>query len=353
MKKHLLGKGIALLALSILAWMLLCRLGFFAIACIWALAIGYVLLPLQKRLEKAMPGGRAALCTLMIAMLVLIGVPLFMIPVFAADLREIAAQIPQLTDSIRTELRGCVDWINHTAGLSLEYGLIDQLQQWVLKLLRDFSQETAVSLTRNLNPAGILIPFFVFYFLRDRQQLMHGMLYLIPVAYRGHVLAAASGINRVLHRYVHGQLLIATLVGILTALGLWLIGVRYWPLLGALAGILNVIPYVGGILAMIPLTLVSILGGWSQVIRTILVVLCVQQIESLLLSPRIMSVSLDLHPALVLSAVIVGGTLGGVFGFLFALPTLIVIRGVFRYLSLRMGEKKRPLHDCIGQEDDV
>ncbi|MGN0778235.1 MAG: AI-2E family transporter, partial [Aristaeellaceae bacterium] len=107
-----------------------------------------------------------------------------------------------------------------------------------------------------------------------------------------------------------------------------------WLLLGLLMGVMELVPYIGPVLAGIPAVLLSLQSGWIQALWTLLVIWAVQQVEGSLLSPRLLSGATRLHPLTVLLAISAGGMLAGTLGMLLALPAVVSFRGALRGLRL-------------------
>jgi predicted PurR-regulated permease PerM len=142
-------------------------------------------------------------------------------------------------------------------------------------------------------------------------------------------------IDDVLSAYIRGQLLLCLFVGGLATLSLFIIGVPFALVLGLIAGLLEALPYIGPILGAIPALVVALLSDPGTAIWTAIAFFSIQQIENLILVPRIAGESVKLHPAVVMVVLVVGNELAGFWGMLVAVPTTAVIRDVFKYLYLR------------------
>jgi predicted PurR-regulated permease PerM len=152
------------------------------------------------------------------------------------------------------------------------------------------------------------------------------------MAIRPKAVAVIREMRREISGFWRGQLMICGVVGALTALGLLIVGVPAWLLLGLLMGILELIPYIGPFLASVPVFLFTLPMGLGRVAWALGVVLLVQQLEGGLISPRLMSGATRLHPVTVLLAISAGGLLGGMAGMLLAVPVVVSLRGGLRML---------------------
>jgi predicted PurR-regulated permease PerM len=141
-------------------------------------------------------------------------------------------------------------------------------------------------------------------------------------------------VGRILQSYVLGQLLIASLMGAGYAIGFAMLRVPAWAGLAALAGFLNVVPYVGtasGAILAAGFTLAQY-GSWTRVLGVLAVIVAVQCIEGYYLTPRILGGRLRLHPMAVFLALLIAGKLFGFLGILIAIPTTAVLQVFWKFL---------------------
>ena len=168
------------------------------------------------------------------------------------------------------------------------------------------------------------------YFLTDRKRIGLQIELLLPRKYRSALIRHAAQFRLEIGLFLKGQALIALCVGFLSAVGLLILRVPFSVQLGMTAGVLNMIPYLGPIIACIPVGLVSLSEGPLALLFSIGVLIAVQQIDGLVLSPRIVGNSTGLPPVLILIAVLSAGVVWGIIGMLIAVPSLILIRTCVR-----------------------
>ena len=180
-----------------------------------------------------------------------------------------------------------------------------------------------------------LSPVMAYYFLRDREMFAYRASLWIPGKYRRRVLAAWQEMRREAGGYLRGQTLVAVAVAALTALGLRLVGIPAWLILGLVMGACEWIPYVGPLIGGAPIALFSLPLGMEKLLWGLGVTIFVQQVEGYYLSPRLMSGAMDLHPVYVLGLLSAGGLLGGLPGMVAALPLFVCARGAVRVLTAR------------------
>ena len=164
-------------------------------------------------------------------------------------------------------------------------------------------------------------------FLAIRPRLYRdGVVVLVPgEAARARVGETLDVCARALRLWLFGQFVSMTLVGLVTGLGLWLIGMTAPLALGLLAALFQFVPLLGPIVAALPALLLAVPHGLSMVLWTLAVYLAVHQIETNIVTPLIQRRAVDLPPALTMFAIIAMGTLLGVLGFIVATPALVII----------------------------
>jgi len=177
-----------------------------------------------------------------------------------------------------------------------------------------------------------LAPLLAFYFLKDAAHIRARLRSVVPEGWRADVLHLWSEVDRVLTKFIRGHVLVALLVGILTTTGFLVLGVEFAVLLGIIAGIADLIPYFGPVIGAVPAVALSALQSWQLAIYVIILVLVIQQLESSIISPKILGDSVGLHPVVVIFVLMAGGKLFGVLGMLFAVPGAAILRIIANYL---------------------
>ena len=143
--------------------------------------------------------------------------------------------------------------------------------------------------------------------------------------------------------YIRGQLIDALIMAILVSTSLYLIGIKYAVIIGILSGIGNLIPYLGPVVAYGSTILVSLLSGdWKRMIVALVVLFIIQTIDGNVINPKLLSSSIDVHPMLVIAALIIGGALGGFLGMLFAVPVAAFLKVQFDKIIWRLIRIRTP-----------
>ena len=189
----------------------------------------------------------------------------------------------------------------------------------------------------------LLLPVWAFYLLKDRVALTAQFDRSLPAAWRFDTWAVLRMVRRVFGQWVRAQLILGFTVGVFTFIGLTILSVtidpifgRYAILLSVIAGILELVPIIGPIVSAVPAVLLAATAGIEPVIAALILYTLVQQVENNLLVPKIQGDAIELHPAAVIFAIIIGGALAGLLGAILALPIAAALRDVSRYLFRRL-----------------
>ena len=181
----------------------------------------------------------------------------------------------------------------------------------------------------------ILVPFFAFFLLRDMHRLIALAMDRLPPQHVETSVAVWRELNGVIGRYIRGLVLDGLVVGALAALGLWAVRVPYPLLLGAFAGLANVVPFVGPLLSAAAAGLVVVLTpgqGLAGVVRVVMLFLVIKVLDDTIIQPFTIGRSVHLHPALLLGSVVVGSHALGVLGMIIAVPVATVLQETARLL---------------------
>ncbi len=179
----------------------------------------------------------------------------------------------------------------------------------------------------------VFVPVFAFYLLVDFPRLKEGIRLLVPMPYRETVMARLHEVDESVSSFLRGQLTIALVLAAINAVGLTLLGVPMGFLIGIVAGLANLIPYMALVVGLAP----ALLLAWieHQSLAVLLGVAAVftgaQLFEGMVLSPRILSQRVHLHPVWILLSIIVGGRLFGIVGMLVAVPAAATIQIFVRH----------------------
>jgi len=173
-----------------------------------------------------------------------------------------------------------------------------------------------------------LVPLISFFFLREGNRIAHAIVELVPNPYFELSLNLLHHINAQIGGYIRGQILATSIVACLAVIGLTMVGLRFPLVVGVVAGLANMIPYLGPLIGLGAALIVSLAtsGGWNMVVQVAIVFLFVQLIDNILVQPTVVAKSVDLHPLVVIIAVMVGSQIWGIIGMLIAVPLTGILK---------------------------
>ncbi len=320
---------IALLFIAAIGWLLFALHQTITILII-ALLIAYILNPVAGHLEYRGMSRLQATATIFLALsllLILLGV--YLIPLLIKEIVHIQHGITSGAGSVYFER---INALINDAIPMVNAEPID-VQAYINQGLKQFSESffsivgSVVSLVTTL----VIIPFAVFFLLKDGRHIKKSLVGLIPNRYFEMSLNIIYKIDLQLGGYLRGQFFDALIVGALSIIALWILNVRYNVLIGMFAGLANLIPYVGPLVGALTAMVVVLLNGGAT--ETILLVAAafavIQLMDNVLIQPLVVAKSVNLHPLIVIFAVIIGGQFFGILGMLLAVPATGILKVLF------------------------
>jgi predicted PurR-regulated permease PerM len=272
---------------------------------------------------------------------VIVVVALLVFPTVRDQIAELVERLPALSV-------GVVDWareLGERFGFDIE-SIFSQaaLEQW---LEDPANQETiqnlifgfgagAGFLIRGVTEAFVIIglaPVLAIYILIDLERFKTNAVKLTPPRFQEEVAYVGGEVGTAMGSFVRGQLLVAFLVGLASSIGMWLIDLPFWLLVGIIAGFLNLIPFLGPIVGGALAFVVALLNGdpwqgvWAVVIFTV-----IQQVDNHVITPLIQRTRVNLSPFSIVVALVIGGSLAGLLGVLVAVPVTAAIRIISGHL---------------------
>jgi predicted PurR-regulated permease PerM len=185
----------------------------------------------------------------------------------------------------------------------------------------------------------VTVPVLTFYFMKDADEISTFAKKLVLPRSRRWVFPLLKKIDDVLGRFIRGQLLVAMIIGVLSSIALLLLGVEYWIILGILAGLGDLVPYIGPFLGAIPAVIITLTSDPWKALWVIAAFVVIQQIEGNLISPKITGHSVGIHPAAIIFVLLLGGSLWGLIGLLVSVPLAgvfkVIIESIYDWFSTR------------------
>lgn len=283
-----------------------------------------------KYLDKLkMPRLLSVLLIYLISLGLLVGLLVIFIPSFAAEVKEFSTEFPNYADELYQRFQNLQDD-------SLKYkNIIEEIQN-VLGNLGDKLRELAANVfSKTLNIFGGLASFLLvivisFYLSVQKNGIKNLLKGVTPKEHEEYVLNLWERAQKKMGHWLQGQLVLAIIVGVAVYIGLSLLDVRFALLLAIIAGILELVPYIGPVLSAIPAVILALFQAPILAVWVIALYVVIQQLENYLLVPLVMRRAVGLHPVVVIIALLVGGKLLGILGILLAVPAAAVLAEFFK-----------------------
>jgi predicted PurR-regulated permease PerM len=303
-----------------------------------AFAAGMVFLlePVVRAFERMhLPRPVAAVLSLLALVAFILAVAALVLPTIRQQAADLGARLPDLY------LAG-INWVREV-GASLGLDVDELLSQEAIEAwLEDpANQETVQNLLLGFGAgAGQLIrgvaeavavlglaPILALYILIDLERFKSNTLEVTPPKHREEFSFVAGQVGTALGSFVRGQLLVSVIVGFASSVGMWLIDLPFWLLIGIIAGFLNLIPFLGPVVGAALAALVALLNGDpSQAFWAVVIFIAIQQVDNHVITPLVQRARVNLSPLVIVLALIIGGSVAGLLGVLVAVPMTAVIR---------------------------
>jgi predicted PurR-regulated permease PerM len=186
--------------------------------------------------------------------------------------------------------------------------------------------------------------FLGIYLSYDPHLYIRGILRLCPVNKRDHVSRALDTVGHILQWWLIGRLISMSVLGALTGIGLWLMGMKLAFTLGVFAAVISFVPYIGPIIAFVPIALLAVTSGWYMVLYVFALYMGIQTVESYILTPLVVQRTVAIPPLLTLTAQMLMGMAAGLVGLIFAMPVTAMIIVLVKYFYVR---------DVLGDTIDI
>lgn len=311
-----------------------------------AVAMAYVIAPAVAFGERhGLRRDRAILLVYAVLALLMTVVVLGLLPAAYREVQRLAQGLPEFLAQGRTWL-SALQARYQAAGLP--DGMRDGIDGYLLDLERQGNRLAAGAVGGLLGLLEwglylVLAPIFAYYILKDLDRLRRAVTWALPRRWRRTTWLLVHRVDGVLAGFVRGQLLLALMVGLLAALAVRLLGLRYALLLGLWAAVAELVPYVGPVVGALPAVLSGMMVSPVRGLQVALAYAIIQQLETAVLGPKILGENVGLHPLAVLCAVLAGGYLAGLPGMVLAVPVAGVLRVVWLFVVQQLaGPRNAP-----------
>jgi len=335
----------SIIGVAIIGWLLI-RIAS-SVQIIWlplAFAAGLVFLlnPIVNYLEaRRVPRVVAVFLSFLFFVTVVVAGFSLLVPAISEQSAAFASSLPETYDA----LLGWVEDIGQRFNLDIGVPLTEAgIRDW---LSDPANQETIQQVIGNFGTFGgrlilgvaegvavvVLAPLMALYMLLDLKRTKEKAVELTPPRHREEAVFVASQVATAMGSFVRGQLLVAIIVGVASSIGLWLLDIPFWLIIGILSGILNLIPFAGPIVGGALAALVALLdGSVAKAVLAILIFTAIQQTDNHVITPLVQRTRVQLSPLVIVLALIVGGSLAGLLGVLVAVPLTAAVRIIAGHL---------------------
>jgi predicted PurR-regulated permease PerM len=309
------------------------------------LIIAYLLLPIVRWLEKRLPGGKKhpgikriliIIGVYFIGLLIIAGLIFYIFTVVSNTTSLLWQNLPQLFTNTVNQIQGFLAAIR----LEVPASMLEQYDQaitdggvTVVNALRNglgqgFSMAAA---SAGLILGFLSLPLVVFFLLKDWDKLRDGFFGIMPSWASVHARQVAGILQRVIGRYIRGQLFLSLLIGILVLTMLLIMKIEFAPALAVWAALMEFIPVLGPWLTIIAGVIIALATDPTKAIWLVLGYLVIQQLESNLLVPRIQGSVMKMNPIFIIMVSLLGAYLAGLLGFMVAVPVAVTIIELLKY----------------------
>lgn len=299
----------------------------------FAMIFYYIFVPVVNWLEKKKIKriyGTAAFFVVIILLLILS--LLLLGSSFEKQLVKLTEYIPSLTDYLEETFEKMKESPLFARFQDSDFVAVEKLSEYFSIAVDAFLNRigddvsSLVSFVSSTVMGIILFPVFLFYLLVDVKELNKKVISFIPEKYRKKSEKIITEIDSGLNAFIKGRVLVCLFLAIISFIGYTIIGVEAPLVLATIVFFTNFIPYLGPILGALPALVIALISSFSMFLKVLILVIVVQQVEGIFISPQVMSKKLSIHPVVVIVTVILGGHFAGILGVLFAVPFYLIMR---------------------------
>ena len=315
-----------------------------------AVVAAYIFNPLVRMVQKRLRWRRMTVVLALVSVLTLVMVAVLMLGFYYAW-TSVEEMVPAVHKAIAERAKAGGLWERLQAGLQQVPEALrtemDKVVQDLPELIKEHFQNIAGSVLKGLGAVlgavwGLVVALFGFalrvfnfvlffvvmaYLLIDLPKMRDAAKDLLPVKYKDDILRVLKAIDRDVHAFFRGQLLVALALGVIYSVGLLISGVDFALIIGPVAGMANMVPYLGIVVGMGPAILMVLLDfSWLKLVGAVLTFVIGQTIEGFYLTPKIVGENVGLNPVAVILAILIFGQLLGFLGVIFAVPLAAAVK---------------------------
>lgn len=295
-----------------------------------------------RRIPRVVAGGVIYLGLL----LILVAAGIWVLPTIAAQLLQLGSALPSYVERIPDLLNDAQGWLDEHA-IPVDILTLYEKQDLVerAEALGTAIAQNALGLAQGvawtiLNMVIVMV--LSFYIMLDGSRISQGLLRLLPEGHREEAQFFLASIDRTFGGYMRGAVILGIIYGIGTSLVMWSLGLSFILPISTFAGVMIIIPFIGPALAIIPPLIITLFtGSLVKILLVFIALLVLQQIIIHIVSPRLISHNIGMHPLLVILAVMIGAKVAGIWGVIFGVPLMGVFLSMGIFLYQRATTEKR------------
>ena len=314
------------------------------------LALAFILDPIVTLLARqGLPRWAGVLVAYLAVILVVWALIAYAVPPISRQAQEFIEQLPQLGTAVEDIENGLRDWYEGLALPADVRATIDEQLAASGRIIADLARGllaptvNAIVRTATFILGLFVVPVWLFFVLKDRHGLPRNVAGAMPPSWRPDVENVLALLGRIGGRWVRGQLLLGASIFVATVIGITVLTFFYPEfgqftlVLALIAGVLEWFPIIGPIVAAVPAILIGLSIGITPAIAAAVLYTAIQQLENNVLVPKVLGDAIELHPAVMILALVVGGALFGIGGAILAAPIVAAGRDLYRYGFQRLG----------------
>lgn len=316
MKNFVLKKNIIFLIGLIILLIFFYKIGSIVLLFYVAFVLASAIDPLISWISRKIPRDAAIFLVFILGLIILLMIFVPLLSIMTLQAAQFIKHLPEYWDRLELLLK---KWTIASKAINLLpspnqlFATLSSYNKLIINRSITFTKDI-------LSGLGLIltIAIIVYYMLQDKQNLKEGFLEFFPDNIKSKAENISVTISRKVGGYVTGQLIAMIITGILTILGLYIIGINYALLLGIIAGLLDIIPFIGPLIAIILAILVALAQSPTLVIWILIIYAVIQWIGNAFIRPSIFSKVLNLYPLIILFSLLAAGKLLGIIGVVIA-----------------------------------
>ncbi|MBS9338531.1 AI-2E family transporter [Fructobacillus sp. M2-14] len=301
----------------------------------------YCLKPIMKLIQKIkigkfqVPRGLAVIITFSLFLLVVVGGLMIFVPLILNEISNFLNSLPSLAHNIQEYVKDMIEqpWFKRL-NLSVSD---DDIKNAVSQYSSSFVKITAGTITSTIGTItsftimALTVPIILFYMMSDSNRLLPAVQKFFPKNRAEEVMELGEQLDKTIERYISGQAIQMLFVGFTMSIGFGFIGLPYIWLLGFIAGVANIVPYVGPFIGIAPAAIVALSMDWKMLIGMAILMAVVQQINGSIIYPALIGNALKIHPLTVMLLLLGAGNLWGMMGMIVVVPFYAIARTILLY----------------------